>query len=263
MQADMRSDKAPKRDLDRAADRPPFRITPQMVLGALIVVVGLTLMADNFGLAEADEILRFWPLGLVLIGALKLFRPAEQSGRVFGGLLMLVGLGFTAEFVFGWPIDFDDWWPVVLIAIGGVILWRARGLGSTGATFGAGSYTDVTVEGMPEPVTQEQRLSEFATWSGKQRRVASSNFRQADLTAIMGGIELDLRGASTATGEAVVDVFVMWGGIEITVPPDWAVSNDVTVLMGGAEDKSTGTQEAKHRLIIRGFCLMGGLEIKT
>jgi predicted membrane protein len=79
----------------------------------------------------------------------------------------------------------------------------------------------------------------------------------------MGGIELDLRAAGTATGEAVIDVFVMWGGVEIWVPPDWAVSNEVNLLMGGAEDRSTGAQGATHRLIVRGFVVMGGLEIKT
>ena len=88
-------------------------------------------------------------------------------------------------------------------------------------------------------------------------------FRRGDLTAIMGGIELDLRGASTANGEAVIDLFVMWGGIEIWVPPDWAVSNEVGLLMAGAEDKSTGTQAARHRLVVRGFAIMGGVEIKT
>jgi hypothetical protein len=79
----------------------------------------------------------------------------------------------------------------------------------------------------------------------------------------MGGIELDLRGAGTATGEAVIDLFVMWGGIEIWVPPDWSVSNEVGLLMAGAEDKSGGSQAARHRLVVRGFAIMGGVEIKT
>ena len=96
-----------------------------------------------------------------------------------------------------------------------------------------------------------QSLSEFAMWSGLQRRVASPAFRRAELTAIMGGIELDLRQAGTENGEAVIDVFVMWGGIEITVPPDWAVSNQVTPILGGSEDKSTGTQQSRNRLIVK------------
>ena len=79
----------------------------------------------------------------------------------------------------------------------------------------------------------------------------------------MGGIELDLRGASTAGGEAIIDVFAMWGGIEIKVSPDWSVSNQAIAIMGGVEDKSKATSDARHRLIVRGFVLMGGVEIKT
>lgn len=248
MQADMRTDRDPERrplEPGRPA-RPPFRVTPQAVLGLVIVVFGAALMADNLGWVESDQVFRFWPLVLVAIGILRLIQPVGRSGRVFGGVMLLVGLGLTAEFVLGLPVDVNDWWPLVLIAIGVVILLRSRGGGPE-----AGA------------VTQDERLSEFAVWAGKVRRVATPAFRYADLTAVMGGVELDLRGAATATGEAVIDVFVMWGGIELWVPPDWAVSNQTTALMGGVEDKSSGTQDARHRLVIRGFVVMGGLEIKT
>ena len=104
---------------------------------------------------------------------------------------------------------------------------------------------------------------EIAFWSGIERRVSAPDFRQADLTAIMGGIWLDLRGAQTASGEAVIDVFALWGGIEIVVPPDWAVVNQIRPVMGGVEDHSTGLQTAQHRLVLRGFAVMGGVEIKT
>jgi hypothetical protein len=79
----------------------------------------------------------------------------------------------------------------------------------------------------------------------------------------MGGIEADLRPASTAGGTAVIEVFVLMGGIEITVPPDWAVVNRAVVVMGGVNDRSTGTQGATHTLEIHGVVLMGGVEIKT
>ena len=69
--------------------------------------------------------------------------------------------------------------------------------------------------------------------------------------------------ASTANGEAIIDVFAMWGGIEIKVPPDWAVSNQAMAIMGGIEDKSQATSDARQRLVIRGFALMGGVEIKV
>jgi hypothetical protein len=149
---------------------------------------------------------------------------------------------------------------MLIVLMGVVIVMRAFGGPRVKPVPGV---TDPTAPGAPVAATTENTISEFAMWAGKQRRISSPTFRHADLTAIMGGIELDLRQAGTANGEAVVDLFVMWGGVEIWVPPDWAVSNQVGLLMGGAEDKSSGRQDARHRLIVRGFCLMGGIEIKT
>jgi hypothetical protein len=166
---------------------------------------------------------------------------------VAGGLLIVVGSLLAAEHVFGWNVSVEDWWPLALVAFGILLITR-----STRRSRRDG-----------EPATTEGRLSEFSVWSGKVRRVTSPAFQRADLTAVMGGIELDLRGATAAPAGAVIDVFIMWGGIEISVPPDWAVSNDVLVLMGGAEDHSSGSQDARSRLVVRGFCLMGGIEIKT
>ena len=135
-----------------------------------------------------------------------------------------------------------------LVAIGALIVLRALKGGG---------------ERPPELLpSTDSTFSEVAVWSGKVRRVSSALFRRADLTAIMGGVEVDLRSASTGGQEAVIDLFVWWGGIEITVPPDWAVSNQVVVFMGGVDDSSSGTQDARNRLVVRGFVVMGGAEIK-
>lgn len=227
-----------------------FRLTPQAVLGALIVVFGLLLTADNFRILDADKILRFWPMVFIAVGLTKLVQSDTGSGQAFGGFLASIGVLMIADEF--WDIHFDigRLWPLALVAVGGFIVYRAlRGEPSCG-TLGTTS--------------SDSEISEFAFWSGKVRRIASPGFRRADLTAVMGGVEVDLRGASTPAGQdAVIDVFVWWGGVEITVPPDWAVSNQIVAIMGGAEDSSTGTQGATNRLVVRGFCIMGGVEIKT
>jgi predicted membrane protein len=225
-----------------------FRITPQAVLGLLLLIVGVLLTLDNLDVLESERILRFWPLGIVAAGLVKIAQSTDASGRTFGAVIVLVGAIWTGESAFNLPIDIGDLWSVGLIALGIVILTRAR-------------RTPEREAGMAP--SGDSQVSEFAVWAGKQRRNVSPAFRRADLTAVMGGIEFDLRGASTATGEAVIDVFCMWGGVEIFVPPDWAVSNQLMVLMAGAEDNTTGTQDARHRLIVRGFVLMGGVEIKA
>ncbi|GMV22273.1 MAG: membrane protein [Acidimicrobiia bacterium] len=225
------------------------RFSPQAVLGLCIVAFGLLLTADNMGLVEADAVLRYWPLAIVAIGVAKLVQSEIGAGRLVGVGLIALGLALTFDEVWDYHIDFDRLWPLALVAIGSFIVYRALS--------GGGRPRDAA------GVSSDQTMSEFAFWSGKVRRNASPAFRRADLTAIMGGVEIDLRGASTGGGDAVIDVFVWWGGIDITVPPDWAVSNQVMVIMGGADDSSSGTQDAKSRLIVRGFCIMGGVDINT
>ena len=239
--------------------RATFRLTPQIVLGFCIIAFGVALTADNLGYADASQILEWWPLGIALVGVIKLLQSSTGSGRVVGGVITFVGVALLGETLDVFQIW--AWWPVAMIAMGLVIVFRALGGSRSGPA--APGPAGLTPAGGPAGMTGESRLSELAIWSGVQRRVSSPVFRHADLTAVMGGIELDLRQAGTGGGEAVIDVFVMWGGIEITVPPDWAVSNQVLPIMGGAEDKSTGTQTSQNRLILRGVAIMGGVEVKT
>jgi predicted membrane protein len=227
------------------ADRDPgARLTPQAVLGVTVIVFGLALLAGNLGLIAIDDAWRYFPLVFVFVGIAKLLRPGA-SNRIGGALLVFIGAWWTADLFYILPFHVWDWWPLLLIAFGVLMITRGLGRSSGGVAVG------------------DSRLSEFAFWSGIKRRVTSSAFQHADLTAVMGGIEFDLRGAGTGGGEAVIDVFAMWGGIEIKVPPDWTVSNRVTAILGGADDRSTGSAGSTHHLVVRGFVMMGGVEIKT
>jgi hypothetical protein len=270
------------------------RFTPQAVLGLFIIAAGLLLTGDNIGLFEADRIIRFWPLGIIIVGIVKFLQSSATPGKLVGVIIIFVGTVLTADKTFGLPVDLGDIWPLALVGLGLVILIRTlrpataapnvedmspdsddipivtSNLRAPGGP--ASDPIDVAreaarkarevVAGAPG-VSTDESFSEVAVWAGKQRRIAVPSFQRADLTAIMGGVEIDLRAAGTAGGEAVIDVFVMWGGIEVWVPPDWVVVNKVGVLMGGVEDKSTGTQDARNRLVVRGFVIMGGMEIKT
>jgi hypothetical protein len=250
-------------------EHPTPVLTPRLVVGLLVVGFGLALMFDNLGWMNAGDLLRYWPFGLILVGLAKLFHDDSRSGRIAGGLLCALGILFALEIF--WFVRFDvwRWWPLAIIFFGILIVSRAfsqqetTGKIQVGVVFGGSKPAGESAAAPARPGTQDPRISELAIWSGVERRVSSPAFKRADLTAIMGGIEFDLRQAGTDQGEAVIEVFVMWGGIEITVPPDWAVSNQVTAIMGGAEDQSTGTQQAQHRLIVKGVVIMGGVDIKT
>jgi predicted membrane protein len=93
------------------------------------------------------------------------------------------------------------------------------------------------------------------------RKMNSSQFKGGEVTAFMGGVELDLRGAHAASETIVIDVLAWWGGVELWVPPDWKVTSEVVPIMAGYEDKSKPQGDAKVHLIVRGLVVMGGIEV--
>ena len=109
---------------------------------------------------------------------------------------------------------------------------------------------------------KEGKIDIVAIMSGSQGNIASPNFIGGDITAVMGGVELDLRNASIET-EAVINVFTFWGGISLKVPNDWSVVNSANAVLGGIDDSTVPNMSANKRLIITGTSVMGGVEIKN
>jgi len=242
-----------------------MKISPRVMVGLLIVAFGLALTLDQLGVMDAGELIHYWPFGILAVGIANVLEQ-DRSKRTFGWILTGVGALLVTENFLHINIHVWRFWPLAIVVFGLLIVYRSmhpppEGEERPGYAFGGG--TSASTAPANKAGTMQQVISDFAMWSGIQRRVASPAFKRADLTAIMGGIELDLRQAGTENGQAVIDVFVLWGGIEIVVPPDWAVSNEITPIMGGAEDGSTGTQQAKHRLIVKGVVIMGGVDIKV
>lgn len=222
------------------------RLTPQLVLGLIIVIVGVLFTLDNLGLAYAEDYLRYWPAGLIAIGLVKLWQARSGQCGAFGGfvfvgigtLLLLDSLGMV-------HVRLGQLWPLALVVFGASMVWR--GLGGR----------------RPKALDASETVSGIAILGGVKRGNNSPNFKGGDLTAIMGGCEIDLRQAAI-NGEAAIELFAMWGGIEIKVPEDWAVINRVVPLLGGVEDKTHPPQGATtHRLVLRGFAVMGGIEVKN
>lgn len=222
------------------------RLTPQLVIGLLIVIAGVLFTLDNLGLAYAEDYLRYWPVGLIAIGLVKLWQARVGQCGGFGGIVF-VGIGSLLLLdAFGvLHVRLEQLWPLALVVFGASMVWR--GLGGS----------------RPRATDASETVSGVAILGGVKRGNNSRNFKGGDLTAIMGGCEIDLRQAAI-NGEATIELFAMWGGIELKVPEDWAVINRVVPLLGGVEDKTHPPQGAMtHRLVLRGFAVMGGIEVKN
>jgi LiaF transmembrane domain/Cell wall-active antibiotics response LiaF, C-terminal len=236
--------------IDTDVTRPDRRrapATPQLLMGLLIIAVGLLFTLDNLGVAHAADYLRYWPAGLIAIGLVKLWDSRDGHGGGFGGFMItLIGLWLLLEAAVDIRISFADMWPMLLVFAGSYLVWR----GLTGQRRLAAADDHAIV-------------SAVAILSGVNRGNNSPAFRGGDITAIMGGCDIDLRQAAI-NGDAVIDVFAVWGGIEIRVPDNWSVILHVTPVLGGVEDKTRPSLgSAEHRLTVRGLVVMGSVEVKN
>jgi predicted membrane protein len=234
--------------MDAPPLKPRARFTPQVLLGLVVIVAGVLFTLDNLGVVDAEQYLQYWPSALVAVGLLKLWHVREGQGWVGGFFLVLLGGWMLLERVVAIRISLHDLWPLLFVFFGGYMVWK--GLGGVGPARASDG---------------RNRFSALAIMSGVVRRSNTQTFQGADLTAIMGGCEIDLRQASIAPGtEAVIDVFAFWGGIDIKVPEDWVVITRAVPLMGGIEDKTQSpVSPVVKTLIIRGIVIMGGVAIKN
>jgi predicted membrane protein len=226
----------------------PMSRQGQVILGLMVIGMGLLFLLDNLNIWNFNRALQFWPMVLIIVGVVKLFDTKSANGYFLGAVLILVGvsmiLGRMGLIYFSWRAI----WPLLLIAAGGAVLYKAV----TGHRLTGPSPKDVT--------DNEDVVDVTAILGGFERRIVTPNFKGGEVTAIMGGCMLDMRGSSIQ-GEAVLNVFAVFGGINIKCPPDWTVVLHGTPIMGGFEEKTAQPPDNSKRLIVRGYAIMGGVEL--
>lgn len=105
----------------------------------------------------------------------------------------------------------------------------------------------------------------IAVFSGSSRRISSKSFKGAKLTAVFGGIQLDLREAIIETSPAILDVTAVFGGAEIKVPRGWNVEFQTSAVLGGTSDERKQGEPASGtapHLLIAGTVVLGGVSVK-
>ncbi len=218
----------------------------QAIIGVFIVAIGLLITLDNIEVMNAAAWLRFWPLVFVALGGFMTLRADTAGARVWGAAVALIGVLLIAR-NFEWlSFSIMGLWPLVLILIGGGIVLRSMR----------------SARGISSAQEASSVLNGLAIMSGFNRSVTTHDFQGGEITAIMGGAEIDLRGATITRGEAVLNVFAFWGGVELHVPHEWNVQVVAIPILGGFEDKTQRPlQPGAPRLVVRGYAIMGGMEI--
>jgi predicted membrane protein len=225
------------------------RASSQVILGVLVIGLGVLFLLDNLDILDLHHAIGFWPLALIAAGCVALFGNGPRSGNFVGGVLIAAGVLMILGRMGVLYVSWSTLWPLVMIALGALVLYRSLGAGRV-------------AQGVLKDADPDNVVDIVAILGGYERRITTPDFRGGEITAVMGGCALDLR-ASAIVREAVVNVFTIWGGIEIKVPPDWTVILNGTPVMGGFAEKTIRPPDGSKRLVITGYAIMGGVEVRN
>ena len=220
-----------------------MKLSAHAITGISIIVVGVLILLSNLNILPALRLDDWWPMVLIIGGALLLVH--DYRNYLWASILILFGGAYQLRqfdiiSVSPWHI----FWPAVLVLLGVSML---MGRSSEKKRVLSGDRDDVT-----------------AIFSGSEMKVDAKNYKGSKVTAICGGVSLDLREA-VIKKEATIDLFSFWGGIEIYPPKGVEVKNSTSLILGSTEDntkRATEVKEGAPVLHIIGDVVMAGVEIK-
>ncbi len=216
-----------------------------LVVGLLAIAAGAILLLDRFGLVHADSIFRLWPLVLIVIGVVGLFTEDPRRKIVGHGALILVGLLLLLRQLH--YLEWPQFWPIVLIGIGVLLVYRAL------------------QQQREIPEGGEKSTGPSAIFGTVEKRITCRDFEKGFAQAIFGGVELDFSQADMAGDSAVFDVNIAFGTIEMRIPDNWHVMIETNIVFAGVENVSRPPlpTSSPKKLIVRGDVIFGAIEIKN
>ncbi|TKK67432.1 hypothetical protein FC093_14130 [Ilyomonas limi] len=223
--------------------------------GAFLLLAGGILLASKLGTPIPGWVFS-WETFLIILG---LFIGIKHRFRhPFWLILVFIGSASLIDDAFPLLNIRTYIWPVAIMILGLFFLlkpkrirmdnWQDNDYGTPAAA----------------PASLDNLIDITAVFAGVRRGILSKNFQGGDITAFMGGAEIDLTQADIQ-GTVVLDVTAVFGGVKLVVPADWEVQSHATAIFGGVEDKRfvyPALQSGKV-LVLDGVAVFGGVEIKS
>lgn len=216
----------------------------RILTGMILIVLGLGFFLQQADIWSFSDVLSSgWPIILVIIGIIQLFSRNRTS--ILPGLLFIfAGALFLANTFLDINL-FIYFWPIVLVVAGISFLFTHEKRRVT-------------------PISGEA-TNTSAIFGGQNIHSTSQNYEGGQVTALFGGVELDLRDVKISEQGAVLELNAVFGGIKIEVPQNIRVEVKGTPIFGGFDNKTRRQAADLYDapvLKINYAAIFGGVELK-
>ena len=151
-------------------------------------------------------------------------------------------------------LDFDMVWKVLFPAI--IVLLGIKMI--------IGSFFGKDAEKTMKRIKNKNGSMTYGTaiFSGDELDFSGEVFHGAELTAVFGGVECDLRNA-VIEQDCVIQATAIFGGIDIFIPNNINIKTSSVSIFGGLTNASGNVRdESAPTLYNKGICIFGGVDIK-
>lgn len=230
--------------------------------GIFLLAIGGIALARSFGVPIPNWLFS-WQMLLIAIGLFVGFKKGFRDGGWF--VPIIIGGAFLAN---DYILEGDlrrHIWPVILITLGALFIFRPRHKHCRGFKKKEGIQSETTTPLGQDSYTQDDIIDNVNIFSGTKKVILSKNFKGGDIVNIFGGSEIDLTQADITT-PAILEVTAIFGGATLIVPSNWAIKSEAVTIFGGIGDKRKivpSTESPTKTLVLKGTMIFGGMEIKS
>ncbi len=224
-----------------------------ILCGLLIITFGIIIGGNALGIFNINMFFSgWWTLFIIIPSIFGLITEKEKYSCL---AFLIAGIVFllASQNVF----SFETAWTVILASV--IIL---IGLSIIIKTAFKNSNDKEVEKKIKDNKDGDSMDIQTAIFSGNDRVYNNEEFTGADLTAIFGGVDLDLLKAKF-TKDTVIKAYCLFGGISIRVPENVKVKVKSGYAFGGVSDERKQVSEkAKYTIYIDAAGGFGGISIE-
>lgn len=223
--------------------------TTKILWGIVFIALGIIIGLNALDITNINIFFNgWWTLFIIIPCLIGLFSEDGEGktgnivGLIIGILLLLSIQGIVSFSIVGKLIV-----PLIFVAIGLSMIFN---------------------ETINKKITDKVRnakkngLESFTATFGEQKvQKEGECFTGANLDAVFGAVQLDLRKANIEK-EATIKASAIFGGVEIFVPDNVNVKVKSTPIFGGVSNKAKYDKDNQTTIYIDAFCMFGGVDIK-
>ena len=219
-----------------------------VIWGIVLIAAGALFALNALNITNIDIFFDgWWTLFIIVPCAVGLFTEREKTGNIIGiavGVFLLLCCQDILSFSMLWKLLV----PAIIVIIGLKMVFTGL----------FGNKANEIIAKIKQN-GGETKVG-CAVFSGCDIKYDNEIFEGAELTAVFGGVDCNLKNAIIEK-DCAIQVSAIFGGIDILVPDNVNVKVSSNCIFGGTSNKTAAHKDAPT-IYISGTCMFGGVEIK-